>query len=148
VSIGRGVLRAAVLLVAVVATPGVVPAQQGRAADDDGERRFVESLRRDDPAAAERYVTLRDARREAITELQRVQEQYRGAGAELRAIFLPTLKQAERRYAEASLALLDFLDARDRQALASYQEQIARITGLLEERQRARSELEQLRRGD
>jgi len=43
----------------------------------------------------------------------------------------PQLKEAQRRYAETSLAVLDFLDARDQRALACYEEEIGPITALL-----------------
>jgi hypothetical protein len=112
----------------------------------DRERAFVESLGRADPAAAETYVALRDARQKAMDELQRVEARYRAAGRELRPVFLPELREARRAYAERSLALLDFLDARDRQALASYQEAIGRITAILEEHRQTRAQLEKLLR--
>ncbi len=112
--------------------------------EDDRERKFVEALQREDPASAERYVTLRDARAKAIADLQRAEVQYRAAGTELGAVFLSQLKQAQRRYAESSLALLDFLDARDRRALATYQQEIARISRLLEEHEQRRAEFKKL----
>jgi len=73
------------------------------------ERAFVESLRGRDPAGAERYVALRDAREQAIAELRRVEAQYAAAGSELRPVFLSPLKAARRTYAARSLAVLDFL---------------------------------------
>jgi hypothetical protein len=44
--------------------------------------------------------------------------------------------------------LLDFFEARDRQALASYQEEISRINGRLEGRKRTRAEIEKLLGGE
>ena len=114
------------------------------AGDDEGERKFVETLQRQDPSSAEQYMALRDARGKAITELQRAEAQYREAGAELRPISLPLLRQAQRRYAESSLALLDFLDARNRQALADYREEIDRINRILKEHEGMRAELRKL----
>jgi len=128
--------------------PGAGSQPRASAADDERERTFVEALRREDPESAERYVSLRDARAQAMAELQRLQIQYNVAGAELRFIFIGQLRQAQRKYAESSLALLDFLDARDRRALARYQEEIGRINGLLEERTRARAGFEKAIRGD
>jgi hypothetical protein len=52
------------------------------------------------------------------------------------------LQDAQRRYAKSSLAVLDFLDAHDRRTLARYQDEIGRITKLLEEHARVRAELE------
>ena len=115
-------------------------------ADDERERVFVEVLRHEDPSSAERYVALRDARGQAITDLQRVQAQYTAAGPELRPVFLRQLKDAQRQYAKSSLALLDFLDARDRRALARYQEEIGRINRLLEQHAQRRAEFERILR--
>lgn len=88
---------------------------------------------------------LRDARAAALAELRRAEAQYRGAGPELRAVFVRGLRQAQVKYAETSLALLDFHDARDRALMITYQEEIGRITGVLEQRQKTRAELEKLR---
>ena len=77
-----------------------------------------------------------------LAELQRVQARYSAAGPELRPIILRQLKDAQRQYAKSSLAFLDFLDARDRRALTRYQEEIGRISRLLEEHARVRAELE------
>jgi len=120
----------------------------GEGAVDERERAFVEGLRREDPGEADRYVTLRDARNQAIDEVQKAQARYGAAGPELRGVFVQQLRDAQRRYAERSLALLDFLDARERRALSRYQEEIARINRVLEERARSRAELEKLLRGE
>ena len=122
-----------------------VRAQAPRTAgDSEGDRKFVEALQREDPASAERYVALRDARTKAMGELQRAQEQYGAGGPELRPLSLPLLRQAQRRYAESSLALLDFLDERNRRAIANYQEEINRINRVLEEHDGMRAELGKL----
>ena len=110
--------------------------------DERRERGFVEGLRREDPASAERYVALRDARRQAMAALQKAQSQYAAAGPELRPLVIRQLQDAQRQYAKTSIALLDFLDARDRRFLARYQEEIGRITRLLEEHAKMRAELE------
>jgi hypothetical protein len=140
--VSRLLLGAMLLAVLLGAAPAAV-AQPPRS-DDDRERAFVEGLRRGDPAAAERYVALRDAREQARAELKQAEARYGAAGQELRPVFLPQVRQARRKYAESSLALLDFLDARDRQAIASYRETIDRITRMLEEHARTRAELEKL----
>ena len=77
-----------------------------------------------------------------------MQARYAAVGPELRPLMLPQLKDAQRRYAETSLAVLDFLDARDRRALARYEEEIGRIRVLLEEHTRTRADLEKMRRGE
>jgi len=139
----RRMLLGVTLLAVLLAAPPAAGAQ-ARGGTDDSERAFVESLRRIDPTTAERYVALRDAREQAIAELRRVEAQYAAAGRELRPVFLPQLQEARRNYAARSLALLDFLDARDRQALTAHQDAIDRINGLLEERRRSRAQLEKL----
>lgn len=133
----------ATLILVFLASPSGVAAQaRVSIADDAAEQQFFEALRREDPVGAERYVALRDARGQAVAELQRVQAQYNAAGPELRSVFLRQLKQAQRKYAESSLALLDFLDARDQRLLSNYRDEMNRINGILEERKRARAEFE------
>ena len=120
-------------------------APEGRAGDER-ERTFVEGLRREDPAEADRYLALRDARNQAVDEVQKAQQRYAAAGPELRSLFARELRDAQRQYAQRSLALLDFLDARERRALARYQAEIGRINRILEERGRSRAELEKMLR--
>ena len=59
---------------------------------------------------------------------------------------LPALTQARRRYAEASLAVMDFLDARDRRAITRLQGTVERLTQGLAERAKNRAELERMLR--
>jgi hypothetical protein len=134
-----GLTLVAILLASVPAALAQPPAAE---ADDERERGFVEGLRREDPASAERYVVLRDARRQAMAALQKAQSQYAAAGPELRPLVIRQLQDAQRQYAKTSIAFLDFLDARDRRFLARYQEEIGRINKVLEEHARARAELE------
>lgn len=150
-------MRAGVAIMAVLSTSAPAGVAQDRgsatqerdlAAADERDRAFVEALRREDPAGAARYTELREARRAAIAELQKVQARYAAAGLELRPVMLPRLKDAQQRYAETSLAVLDFLDARDRRVLARYEEEIGRIKALLEEHTRTRADLEKMRRGE
>src|SRR5262249_6461081 len=75
-------------------------------------------------------------------------QRYSAVGPEFRSVTLPQLRQAQRGYAESTLALLDFLDTRDRRLLATYQEQTSRINKALEDRARTRDELQRLLRGD
>jgi hypothetical protein len=134
-----GLALVAILSASVPAALAQPPAAE---ADDERERGFVEGLRREDPASAERYVALRDARRQAMAALQKAQSQYAAAGPELRPLVIRQLQDAQRQYAKTSIAFLDFLDARDRRFLARYQEEIGRINKVLEEHARARAELE------
>ncbi|MBM3217228.1 MAG: hypothetical protein FJZ38_00840 [Candidatus Rokubacteria bacterium] len=138
-------VRAALFSIIAVALVGRVAAQPATTDDAERERRFVEALRRDDPAAADRYLSLRDARAHALAELRRVEEQYNRAGPELRGLFVRSLVQARKHYAETSLALLDFHDARDRDLIARYQEEIGKINAVLDARRTSREELEKLR---
>ena len=138
------VLVVTLLLAAAVMAPSA--AAQPRGGDDEAarEQAFVETLRREDATIADRYVALRDARVQALVELRKVEAQYNGAGEALRGIFVRPLRQARRKYAETSLALLDFYDARDSAGIVRYQEEIDRINALIEERTRTRAELEKL----
>jgi len=136
-------------LIAVVIAPiagarGQTPGSAGAA--DERERAFVEGLRREDPGEADRYVALRDARNQAIAEIQKIQARYSAAGPELRPVFVQQLRDAQRHYATSALALLDFLDGLERRVVARYQEEISRINRTLEERARSRAELEKLLR--
>ena len=124
--------------------PLAVNAQALSAQDNERERQFVEALRRDDPADADRFVALSDARAQAIAELRRAEGQSNAAGPELRSAFTAPLRRAQQKYAETSLALLDFFDARERRAVARYQEEIQRLQKVIEDRQRTRAELQKL----
>ena len=137
-------LGATLLLAVLLATATVGGAQTRGAEETERERAIIDALRREDPADADRYVALSEARAQAIAELRRAEAQYNAAGVELRAAFSAPLRRAQRRYAETSLALLDFFDARERRAMTRYQEEIERITKVIEERQRARAELQKL----
>ena len=139
-----GVFGTMVLVVAVLALPGSAGAQGGREVDEERERQFVETLRREDPADAERWEILRDTRRRALSELREAENQYGAAGPVLRPLALPRLTQTQRKYAETSLAVLDFLDARDRRIVANYENAVKQINGILEERKRTRAEFQKM----
>ena len=141
----RGGLAWLVLLAALAASTARGQTRDTAALDDAG---FVEMLRREDPALAERFVALREAPTAAAADLQQAMKRYGAGGPELRAVFLPQLQQARRRYGEAGLALLDFLDARDRAVIARLEGDIARVRRVIEERARERPELERFRRGE
>jgi len=141
------VVAATLMTIFLVIVPCVRAQKSGsEGAADERERAFIEGLRREDPAEADRYVALRDARNQAVDEVQKAQQRYAAAGPELRSLFAQQLRDAQRQYAQRSLALLDFLDARERRTLARYQEEIGRINRLLEERGRSRAELEKMLR--
>ena len=127
-------------------TPALAqPAAKDRGADQDAS--FIEYLRRQDPAAAERFITLRNAREAALAEMQQAAERYGAGGPALRPVSLPALQQARKRYAEASLALLDFLDERDRAVIARLEADVERVKQSLENRAHDRVQLERMRRG-
>jgi hypothetical protein len=130
----------ALVVVLAATTAGAQPADRNTA--------FIESLRREDPESAARFIALHDAQAAAAAELDGAQRRYNAAGAELRAVSLPALVQARRRYAETSLALMDFLDARDRRTIARLRSGVDDLTRGLEERARTRAELERMLRGD
>jgi hypothetical protein len=134
----------AVAAAAILVSAGGALAQTRGTSDDDREQAFVDSLRREDPATAERYVALRDARGQALSEMRRVELQYNNAIPGVRGLFVNSLREARRRYAETSLALLEFFDARDKESVIRYQEEIGKINRLIEERKRTRAELEKM----
>jgi hypothetical protein len=134
----------AVAAAAIFVSAGGALAQARGTSDDDREQAFVDSLRREDPATAERYVALRDARAQALSEMRSVELQYNNAIPGVRGLFVNSLRQARRKYAETSLALLEFFDARDKESVVRYQEEIGKINRLIEERKRTRAELEKM----
>jgi hypothetical protein len=137
--------RVVAIAALILSAHGWPASAQTRSAEDAArEREVIETLRREDPAEADRYTALSEARAEAIADLRRAESQYAAAGPELRPAFTAPLRRAQRRYAEASLALLDFFDARERRALARYQEEIQRLQKHLEDRQRTRAEFQKM----
>ena len=137
-----------VLLLLALAGPAEAAAQPPDLPGEDArERSYLDALRREDAATADRYVALRDARAQAIADLRRAQGRFNAMPPALRAGLIGEMRQAERAYAERSLALLDFLDARDHGAIARYEEEIGRVRRHLEERGATRAELEKLLRG-
>ena len=141
------VVVAVVAVAALVATGAVAqPAADRRPSirQDDAADAYGEMLRRTDPDTHARYVRLREARDGSLADLMRAQDRYRAAGPELRAVSLPQMRAARRKYAADALAFLDFLDERDRKALEEYRGAIEQINGLLEQRARARDELKDL----
>jgi hypothetical protein len=145
----RPILVAVLAVVAALVATGAVaqPAGErpaGARADDASADAFGEMLRRTDPAAHARYVSLRRARDASLEELRQAQDRYRHAGPELRLLSAPQLRAARRKYAADTVAFLDFLDERDRLALEQYRAEIARIEELVAERARAREELKEL----
>ena len=132
------------MLLAILASPPGAAAQQDRGGDAAREQAFIENLRRDDPASADRFIALRKAQEQAIAELRRREGQVNAMPSELRGSMLPQLKQAQRRYADAQVKILDFLDERDRRVIARLQEDITQINQALEDRRRSRDELKKL----
>ena len=144
----NSLLVAGLLLSVVLTAPPAAHGQEGRVSkDDEREQAFADALRREDPAGADRYVELREARARAVADLRRAQNQYAAAGQELRAVFVGPLRTAERRYVEASLALLDFLEARDRHIVTKLHDEIGRINAILEQHRQTRADLEKMLRG-
>jgi len=137
---------AIVIVVLAVASAAAQPAtgQPSGAKQDSAADAFGEMLRRADPDAHARYVRLREARDNSRAELMRAQERYRAGGPELRAVALPPLRAARRKYAADELAFLDFLDERDRKTIEQYRGAIEQINATLADRARAREELREL----
>ena len=132
------------MLLTFLASPPVAAAQLAR---DDGagrEQAFIETLRREDPASADRFIALRKAQEQAIADLRRREGQANAMPPELRGSMLPQLKQAQRNYVDSQVKILDFLDDRDRRVIARLQEDITQINQALEDRRRSRDELKKL----
>jgi hypothetical protein len=132
------------MLLAILALPDVLSAQAARGDGAAQERAFIETLRRENPASAERFIALREASEQALAELRRREGQINAMPPELRGSLLPPLKQAQRKYVDAQFKILDFLDERDRGIIASLQEETAQFKRALDERQRSREELKKL----
>jgi hypothetical protein len=134
------------LLVFVILAIATAAAAQPRTVDDDTarEQALVEGLRAEDAALADRYIALRDERARASAALQKVEAQYNGIGPGLRQIYAAPYRDARRTYATASLALLDFFEARDRAIITRYQEEIGKVNGFIDQRQKTRVEFEKM----
>jgi hypothetical protein len=132
------------LLLALLASPDVLSAQADKGDGAARERAFIETLRRENPASADRFIALRDAAQQALAELRRREARANAMPTGLRGPLLPGLKQAERNYVDAQFKILDFLDERDRRIIANLQEEAAQFKRALEERQRSREELKKL----
>jgi hypothetical protein len=132
------------MLLALLASPPPAAAQQDRGAEAAREQAFIENLRREDPASADRFIALREAQQQAIAELRRKEGQVSALPPQLRGTMLPQLKQAQRTYVDSQLKILDFLDEHDRRVLARLQEDITQLNRALEDRRRARDELKKL----
>jgi hypothetical protein len=132
------------MLLALLASSGVALAQPVRDDGAERERAFIEGLRSEDPGSADRFIALRDAQRQAMAELRRKEGQVNAMPSDLRASSLPQLKQAQRKYLDSQVKILDFLDERDRRGIARLQDEIGQIKRALEERQRSREELKKL----
>ena len=77
-------------------------------------------------------------------ELRRKEGQANAMPPDLRVSLLPQLKQAQRKYLDSQIKILDFLDERDRRGIARLQDEIGQIKRALDERQRSREELKKL----
>ena len=133
-----------IALVAALIAPAATSAQPRGGEDVESDQVYVDGLRREDPQMAERFLALRKARVDALSDLRKVEAQYNAAGPQLQAVFLRSLREARKKYAETSLALLDFFEERDRALIVRYQDEIGKIRTGLEERRRTRAELEKL----
>ena len=132
------------LLLAILASPDVLSAQADKGDGAAREREFIETLRRENPASADRFIALRDAAQQALAELRRREAQANAMPTGLRGPLLRQLKEAQRNYVDAQFKIFDFLDERDRRIIASLEADAAHFKRALEERQRSREELKKL----
>jgi hypothetical protein len=132
------------MLPAILAAPFVAAAQPDKSDGAAHEKAFIDALRREDPASADRFIALRDAQQRALAELQSTESRANAVPPVLRSSFLPQLKQARRKYVDSQLRILDFLDECDCGIVARLQEEIGRFNRELEGRQKSRDELKKL----
>jgi len=132
------------MLLAILASPCVAAAQPDKGDGTTREKAFVEALRREDPASADRFIALRDAQQKALADLQSTESRANTVPPALRPAFLPQLKQARQKYVDSQIKILDFLDERDRGIVARLQEEIGRFNRELEGREKSRDELKKL----
>lgn len=132
------------MLLAILASPFVAAAQPDKGDGAAREKAFIEALRREDPASADRFIALRDAQQKALAELQSTESRANAVPPVLRPSYLPQLKQARKNYVDSQLKILDFLDEHDRGIVARLQEEIGQFNRELEGRQKSRDELKKL----
>ena len=132
------------MLLAILASPCVAAAQPDKGDGTTREKAFVEALRREDPASADRFIALRDAQQKALADLQSTESRANAVPTALRPAFFPQLKQARQKYVDSQIKILDFLDERDRGIVARLQEEIGRFNRELEGREKSRDELKKL----
>src|SRR6266446_4812848 len=96
------------MLLAILGSPCVAAAQPDKG-DGTREKTFVEALRREDPASADRFIALRDAQQKALADLQSTESRANTVPPALRPAFLPQLKQARQKYVDSQIKILDFL---------------------------------------
>lgn len=132
------------MLLAILAPPCVAAAQSDKGDDATREIAFIEALRHEDPASADRFIALRDAQQKALADLRSTESRANAVPPALRSSFLPQLKQARQKYVDSQIKILDFLDERDRGIVARLQEEIDRFNRELEGRQKSRDELKRL----
>src|SRR2546426_416401 len=82
-----------VVAATIASTSGALAQSRG---EDEREQTYLDALRREDTSAAERYIALRDARAQALTDMRKVEAQYNAAGAQLRGLFVNALRQARK----------------------------------------------------
>jgi hypothetical protein len=120
------------------------------AAKDESKKvdAFAEALKKNDPAAYETFVKLRANREKQQAELNSLQQQIRKASSEEKINLFQQFKIAKKAYIESYIAFIDFLDERDKKAVTSYEENIAklqkaieRIKGVIAKRDEARKKL-------
>lgn len=123
-----------VLLGALFVGPAVAVADEGDA--------FENTLKQQDPAAHQTFIGLRAERDRSLEELKRVLGEYKAASSqEARTALSTKFNVARKKYADSYVAFIDFLDERDRKAIASYEAAIARIKGIIDKRQQARTDV-------
>lgn len=110
---------------------------------------FADSLKQREPEAYKRFTELREARDQSLEKLKKAQEELKKANGEEKINAFVEFKENRKKYVEAYIAFIAFLDERDQTRLVKIDENIKtlekakeQIRAVIENRKKAREELE------
>src|SRR5438105_1557142 len=120
------------------------PKAEAEAGDKEAKKvdAFAEALKKSDPAAYERFMSLRAERDKNLEELKKVQADLKKGSSEEKINLYQQFKIAKKKYAESYIKFIEFLDERDDQIVSNYEKTIQKIKQVKERRKKAREELE------
>lgn len=117
---------------------------ENEASDQEGggEASFEAALKKSDPAKHREFVALKKACAKGLSRLQDLRERMKTATGDARAALDREFAESRRKYLQAYVAYVDFLDAHDRKAIETYERAIARLREGMAARKKARAEVE------